>query len=193
MTRPFMDWDTAYSTDIRTLGHCIQHGHPDPGRQIDLRLGGRIDSGRPELRVDGIHGTGNIDRNTADSEIFYKLTAVRNVALRSIGHQNTDDPIPSQCFHTQGGTNRTVLAAGNADDRVTVPSIFLKPCSDPDDQGFFCFLGAKFHISSYDASMVEIPSVISSSTSSNTRTVSSAVSMVTPFSTAQRRIWLEPE
>ena len=43
------------------------------------------------------------------------------------------------------------------------------------------------------ASMVEMPRVISSSTSSSTRTVSSAVSMVTPFSTAQRRIWLEPE
>ena len=40
--------------------------------------------------------------------------------------------------------------------------------------------------------MVEMPRVISSSTSSSTRTVSSAVSMVTPFSTAQRRIWLEP-
>ena len=38
------------------------------------------------------------------------------------------------------------------------------------------------------ASMVEMPRVISSSTSSSTRTVSSAVSMVTPFSTAQRRI-----
>ena len=38
------------------------------------------------------------------------------------------------------------------------------------------------------SSMVEISMVISSSTSSSTRTVSRAVKMVTPFSTAHRRM-----
>ena len=40
----------------------------------------------------------------------------------------------------------------------------------------------------YSSSMVEIPRVISSSTSKSTRTVSRAVKMVTLFSTAQRRM-----
>ena len=45
-----------------------------------------------------------------------------------------------------------------------------------------------FEIENYSASMVETPRVISSNTSSRTFTVSSAVKIVTLFSTAVRRI-----
>ena len=58
----------------------------------------------------------------------------------------------------------------------------------PRATGAFSAMVKRFCCMAYSAWIVDTASVVSSSTSSSTRTVSSEVKTVTPFSTAQRRI-----
>ena len=77
--------------------------------------------------MNSIHRIRNIDGHILNAQMFHQLAAVGDVTLRSVGHQNADDPFPTQGFHTQGCTDRAVLSAGNTDDGIAVLSVFLKP------------------------------------------------------------------
>ena len=121
------------------LSDCIECGHAEPGRKVDLRVS--CDAvcsaqGQQLLAVcqHGLHSlesVSDIELHIGNSEEFHELSGIGNITLHAVGHQDADNAFLAERFCTQRRRNAGILAAGNSDDSLAAFAVLFKIVSDP--------------------------------------------------------------
>ena len=122
------------------LGHRVEGGHTDPGRNIGHRLDGKLEG---QVLFQALHRVPDVDNIVPDPQMLHKKLCHIDVTLLPAGHQNADHPVLAQGFYTQRRHNGAVLAAGNAHHRVAAPAVFGKEIPDPGYTFFSRFFRVK--------------------------------------------------
>ena len=131
------------------LADCIKCAHAESGGQVDDgvtgKSGGTFNGTSCQCFVDRRRQTVktifDIDCHIRDAQKINQLLRVTDVALHTIGHQNTDNTVFAECFCEESSGNAGVLAAGHAYNCRAAGTVLFKIAADPFDDIIFRFFG----------------------------------------------------